>query len=362
MKQLRIGLIGLGGMINAHIDQMNKVGGMQITAVCDSDRSRVDTWLERLGLPQGQGFTDYHELIDSGSVDAVVAATPNDAHYGIVKACLEAGMPLMAEKPFTRLFEEAYQLMSIAKQRNANCFVGFSYRYVPSFRMAKSWIESGKIGTVRHVFVQYLQDWGAPLFGTPMNWRWDTAISGTGVLHDLASHMIDAVRFLVAEPEEVSGLLSALIKERPAANGNGTVEVDIDDFAAFTARLEGDIPAVFQTSRNAFGSGNQLEVVIYGDTGALQIGCEYGKELHWSHLDEATGAKTKEVLQVPESYSLIQMQDFANYVRGAATADTPKLIDGYRNQLVMEAVVRSSQTGRAIKMNDIEREYEENKY
>ena len=355
-KRIRVGLVGLGGMMNVHYEQLRKVPGMTVTAVCDMDPAKTAMWGERLGLGEERRFSDAEALIADGEVDAIVTATPNDMHYAVAAACLRAGKPVMTEKPFTRTYEEAAALRELAGTTGADCFVGFSYRYVPSFRMAREWIRDGRLGAIRHVFVQYLQDWGVPMQGTPMNWRWDRPVTGTGVLHDLGAHMIDAVRFLVGEPASAGGVLRNLIAERPLADGSGTATVDIDDFAAFTLLLENGVPAVCQTSRNAYGSGNQIELAIYGDLGTLHIGYEFGETLVWMHRDEETGAKSREELRVPERYKLAQMADFADFARGGADEAKPTLIDGYRNQLALEAVVRSSETGRFVALEDVEAE------
>jgi predicted dehydrogenase len=355
--RIRVGLVGLGGMANVHYENICKVSGMEVAAVCDMDLGRVQSWGDRLGLPENKRYLSHEQLISDDELDAIVSATPNNIHYSVVEACLRHGKPLMAEKPFTLSFSEAHALKEQAETYGRDCFVGFSYRYVPSFRMAREWIRDGRIGQVRHLSVQYLQDWGVPLHGTPMNWRWDRSVTGTGVLHDLASHMVDAVRFLVGEPQTVHGVMSNLINERPAANGEGKVSVDIDDFAAFTMLLEGDIPAVCQTSRNAYGSGNQIELSIYGDLGTLHVGYEFGESLVWIHREGMTCGKTREELRVPDQYKLLQMQDFANYVLSGAEETTPVLWDGYRNQLTLEAVIRSSDNGRSITLEEIEAEY-----
>jgi predicted dehydrogenase len=353
VQEIRVGLIGLGVMSSVHAAQIQLISGMRVAAVCDTDLSKVTECADRLGLAEAFRFTDFHDLIAHPEVDALLAATPNHIHFAVVEAALQAGKPLMAEKPFTRTYHEAKQLYALAQAKGADCFVGFSYRYVPSFRMAREWIGAGRLGKVRHISVQYLQEWGIPLFKTPMNWRWDRQITGTGVLHDLASHMVDATRFIVGEPTMVSGMLRNLIPERTTVSGQ-KVSTDIDDFAAFTAVLEDGTPAVFQTSRNAYGCGNQLEVSIYGDLGSIHIGCERGDTLTWVHHHAETNSRAKEEIRVPDTYKLEQLQDFSAYVRNGGQASTPTLRDGYRNQLALEAVVQSDRLGRAVSLSEVE--------
>lgn len=359
MKSVRLGLIGLGGMASEHVRQIQRVDGAAVFAICDRDAGRLAEWGERLDIAQQARYTAYEQLIADPGVDAVISVTPNDVHYDIVRLCLEHGKPVLAEKPFTRTFAEAAALMK--QYRNLEnppaCMVGFSYRYVPSFRMARAMIREGKIGKVRHVAIHYLQEWGVPMVGTPMNWRWDPAVSGTGVLADLGSHMIDAARFLVGEPLEVSAMLRSLIQERTSADG-APVHVEIDDFAAFVAELEGGTAAVFQTSRNAYGCGNQLEVSVYGDLGSLHMGCEYGDTLTWVHMKEDR-SKVREEIVVPDRYRLGQMQDFVDLVRGGGREETPTLHDGYVNQRMLEAVERAHRMRRTVAVAEIEAEAEQ---
>lgn len=353
LKKVRLGLIGLGGMASVHTEQILKLEEVSLAAICDNDASKVSQWGERFGIEESMRYTDPERLIADSDVDAVLSITPNHVHYDIIRLCLIHGKPIMTEKPFTRTYEEAKALMELAAQHETPCMVGFSYRYVPSFRMARDLIRNGSIGAVRHVSIQYLQQWGGPLFETPMNWRMDPAVTGTGVLGDLGSHMVDAARFLVGEPVELSSLMSSLITEREDPVTGRPVPVDIDDFAAFVAVLEPGIPAVFQTSRNAFGCQNGFEISVFGDTGTLYMNWDDGDFLTWVHRNEER-SEVRERIAVPDRYKLKQMQDFVDLVRGTVREETALLRDGYRNQRVLEAVVRAYRERRAVAIGEIE--------
>lgn len=353
MKEVRLGLIGLGGMASVHSEQIERIEGASITAICDKDQVRVSEWGDKLGIHESLRYNDPEKLIRNADVDAVLSITPNDVHFEIVRLCLIHGMPIMTEKPFTRTYAEAKALLELSEKHDAKCMVGFSYRYTPSFRMAREMIRSGKLGKIRHVFVQYLQQWGGPLFETKMNWRMDRSITGTGALGDLGSHMVDAARFLIGEPLEITAMMSNLIAQREDPVSGDPVHVDIDDFAAFVAVLENGIPAVFQTSRNAYGSENQIEISVYGDTGSLRMGWEYGDILHVVHPDDE-GKPIREELRVPEKYYLKQMQDFVDLVRGTVREETATLRDGYMNQRVLEAIEQAHLAKRSIVVAEVE--------
>jgi predicted dehydrogenase len=339
-------------MANVHIEQLQKLEGAAFSAICDSDARKLVEWGARLGISAESHYSEPEALIRDPNVDAVLSITPNHVHAEIIQLCLLHGKPLMTEKPFTRTFGEAEDLLEIARIRKVPCMVGFSYRYTPSFRLARELIREGRIGAIRHVFIQYLQQWGSPLFETPMNWRMDPAVTGTGTLGDLGSHMVDAARFLIGEPVRVSSLMSSLIKERKDPVSGDSVPVNIDDFAAFVAELEAGIPAVFQTSRNAYGAQNQFEISVYGDTGSLHMNWEDGDHLVWVHPNEER-CEVREKIAVPERCKLKQMQDFLDLVRGTVREETPGLRDGYLNQRVLEAIVRSASERRSVDIDEV---------
>lgn len=88
-----------------------------------------------------------------------------------------------------------------------------------------------------------------------MNWRYDSRITGTGALGDLGAHMVDATRFIIGKFEEVAAHMNTFIRRRPDPHAGGEGTVDVDDFTGFLASLDGGVSGVFQTSRNAYGSG-----------------------------------------------------------------------------------------------------------
>ncbi|SDW88810.1 Gfo/Idh/MocA family protein [Paenibacillus sp. CF384] len=356
MKEIKIGIIGLGGMANVHMEYMAKIEGVSVTAVCDSNADAVERAGAKLGIPAEKQYTSYEAIIADSDVDAVLSITPNQVHHAIVKCCLQHGKPFMTEKPFTRTYSEALDLLQQYEENPIQSMVGFSYRYVPSFRYARDLVRSGKLGTVRHIFVQYLQSWGVAMVGTPMNWRYRSELTGTGALGDLGSHMVDAARFIVGEITEVSAQMKTFIVNRPdPATGEDGI-VDVDDFTGFLATLDCGAAGVFQTSRNAYGSGNQLEVTIYGDLGTISVSCERGQELTWIQPQTDAADPTVSVSgvhKVPAHYHITQMQDFIDMLRGQVREELPSLLDGYRNQEVLEAIQQAAEQKRTIASADV---------
>ncbi|QHW32770.1 Gfo/Idh/MocA family oxidoreductase [Paenibacillus rhizovicinus] len=349
MKKFRIGLIGLGGMAHSHMRWMAEEGRYEIVAVSDVNEAALAEKGGQLGIPEEKRYSDFVQLIEDPDVDAVVSVTPNNVHAEIVRACLLAGKPFLAEKPFTRVFEEAVPLLELFERQPAAGMVGFSYRYTPAFRYARELVREGKLGTVRSFSIQYLQSWGAAPNNTPYIWRFNQDITGTGTLGDLGSHMIDLARFLFGEFRELSAQMRTLIPERPDPATGAMVKIKVDDFVSFQARMSGDEVGIFQSSRNAIGSGNQHEVSIYGDAGTLHASTLNPDQLIWIR-EEAPGQLAKAAIDVPERCKVTQYGDFLSLLDGSASDGLPGFMDGYRNQEVLDAVIRSSAEKRVIEL------------
>jgi predicted dehydrogenase len=352
MGAVRFGFIGLGGMAGVHWRNLSRFPDAELAAICDSDADRLSRFGESEGVPPDKRYRDFERLVNDPDVDAVVCITPNDAHAPVIRACLEAGKPFMAEKPFTRTFDEAIELMRMFAARPVVNMIGFSYRYHPQFRYAKRLIDSGALGRIRHAAIQYLQGWGSASAGHPMVWRFDRAVSGTGSLGDLGSHMIDMARYLIGEFQEVSGRLATFVHERHDPASGRMVVVEVDDYAAFHALIDPDIPVLFQTSRNAIGSVNQHEAFIYGDQGTLHVSSENRDTVTWIYHDKTQRKDHLELLAVPKDAGVDQWDEFMKVLQGEPCELLTTVRDGYINQAVMEAIVRSDRERRHVRLSE----------
>jgi predicted dehydrogenase len=176
--------------------------------------------------------------------------------------------------------------------------VWFNYRRVPAVALAHRLVGAGKIGRVYHVRASYLQSWGGP--DTPLLWRFQGDIAGSGAHGDLNAHIIDAVRFVTGEEiVTVEGAIEhTFIEERAVLEGQSGGEIagagaattgktghsTVDDAVLFLARLSGGGVASFEASRLATGYHNAHRFEIHGDRGALRFNFERLNELDFYDL------------------------------------------------------------------------------
>lgn len=340
---IKVGLIGLGGMADHHLRLLSQLENVEISALCDVNEAVVHARGEEYRVPQERRFSNYESLIGHPEVDAVISIVPNKFHAEIIRLCIQYQKPIMTEKPFTLTFKEAEELKKLYEQQPIPCMVGFSYRYIPAFRYVKQLLEENKLGTIRHLSVQYLQQWGSPIFNVPFSWRFSKEMSGSGALGDLGSHMIDTARYFTGEFQSIFSMMKTFVNERAASNGAAMKSINVDDFTSFQATLENGVIGTFVTSRNAIGSGNQLEVTIFGDYGTVHVCCERPDEVTICLKDKDRDTPFRTEL-VPDEYKRNQLQDFIDIVLHKNPKDVPTFYDGYQNQKILEKIIQSAES------------------
>lgn len=181
-----------------------------------------------------------------------------------------------------------------AAARGAWAMCGFTYRRTPALALARRLVEAGRIGTVRQVRAQYLQDWLHDP-DAPMTWRLDKAKSGSGALGDLGAHLVDTTQWLTGQAiTGVSAILETFVTSRPVSGeraglgGHGDTgadaprgEVTVDDAALFTARFADGPIATFEATRFALGRKNALRVEINGTAGSIAFDFEESNVLQF---------------------------------------------------------------------------------
>ncbi len=127
MSKLRLGIVGCGDIAGFTAWVSKLVPQVQLAACCDVNAERAQTFARRHGIRQV--FTDYAQLLASAPLDAVYLAVPHHLHYEMILAAVEAGKPVLVEKPLTRTLAEGTQLVEALKQPGVKVGVNYQYRY-----------------------------------------------------------------------------------------------------------------------------------------------------------------------------------------------------------------------------------------
>ena len=299
---LRVGMVGYAfmGAVHAHAWRnahrfFDLPTTPELTAVAGRNKEAVSAAAEQLGFASME--TDWRALVERDDIDLVDICTPGDSHAVIAVAALQAGKHVLCEKPLANTVEEAEQMAAVARaeaERGVWAMCGFTYRRTPALALARRLVEAGRIGTVRQVRAQYLQDWLHDP-DAPMTWRLDKAKSGSGALGDLGAHLVDTTQWLTGHAIiGVSAILQTFVTSRPLSGersglgGHGETdanaprgEVTVDDAALFTARFADGAIATFEATRFALGRKNALRLEINGTAGSIAFDFEENNVLQF---------------------------------------------------------------------------------
>ncbi|MFD6556016.1 Gfo/Idh/MocA family protein, partial [Streptomyces sp. NPDC058398] len=323
-----------------------------------------------------RAYGSWAELVADEDVDVVYVATPHSAHREAAALALEAGKHVLCEKPLANTVEEAEAMAAAAAEAAARgqiSMVGFNYRRLPAAALARSMVAEGRLGTLRHVRVTYLQDWLTdPEF--PLTWRLRKEKAGSGALGDLGAHIVDLAQHLAGEPlGGVSALTETFVRRRPLPArtsgglsvsgplpGSRSGAVTVDDAALFTARFASGALASFEASRFAAGRKNSLRIELNGERGSLAFDLERLNELAYhDHTEPAAHAGFRRILVTepdhpyldawwPPGHGLGYEHTFVHQARDLvqAIADgrppAPSFADGLQVQRVLAAVEESA--------------------
>ncbi len=328
---------------------------------------------KQLGLPQDRSYPTYQELLKQESsrpdpVDFVVIVTPNDSHYPIAKAALEAGFHVVLDKPATQTSQQAQELAQLSNDNNLLCCITYNYTGYPMVRQARALIEANHIGAIRKVFVEYHQGWLAShLESTGQKqaaWRVDPQRAGIGgAIGDIGTHAENLASFVTGlETESIYANLRSFVPDRP-----------LDDDASVFINYAGGAHAVLTASQICIGRGNGLSLRIHGELGSITWNQETPDTLEVTKLDanpitysrggpDLHGDATISS-RIPQGHPEGYLEAFANIYRGATDeirarkSNTepsrlaqliPTIDDGYQGVRFVECCVESSDSGTVV--------------
>ncbi|WP_209020780.1 Gfo/Idh/MocA family oxidoreductase [Nocardioides sp. 1609] len=378
-RRLNVGMVGHAFMGAAHSQAWRSAGRffdlplhpvMQVLG--GRDVARTAAAAERLGWRDCE--TDWRRLVQRDDVDLVDICTPGDTHAEIAIAALEAGKHVLCEKPLANSVAEAEDMVRAAEAaavHGVRAMVGFTYRRVPAIALARRMVAEGRLGDIRHVRAQYLQDWIADP-EAPLSWRLERDKAGSGALGDIGAHIIDLAQHITGDLiAEVSGQLETFVKERPLAaehaglSGTASTErgqVTVDDAALFLARFRGGAAGVFEATRFATGRKNAIRLELNGSKGSLAFDFEDMNVLEYfdaEEPDETAGFRRILVTEPTHPYVAAwwppghglgyehgfthQVVDLVSAI-AAGTDPAPGFAEGLQVQRVLGAVESSSDT------------------
>jgi predicted dehydrogenase len=319
---MRIGVIGVNGIGQAHLWALGRVEGVSLAAVCDVDPRRADQAAHDHNVP---AFHDAAALCSSGAIDAVVVATPPGTHGELVRTALAAGMHVYCEKPFTPTCDEGYALADHAHAAERVLQVGFQFRYHKGYAALRDAV--AQLGEIQRVSVVATNWFRAQQYFRASPWRATWSMAGGGVLMAQAVHQVDALIATVGLPVTVDARVRTAMHD-----------CDVEDEATATLEWENGAHGSFAASLNEPAGREHFEIVGERGTATLTDGYDVRVAIHdpvrrtivESAEEFPADAPTWQVVDIPRAKSewFDMLVDAHRDFAGAVAEGRAPLVDG----------------------------------
>ena len=371
-RKLRMALVGGGP--GAFIGPVHRIAAEldgQIELVAGAFSQSADRSREagvKFGIDPERAYAGYREMIDAESkradgIDFIVIATPNHLHLPVALAALEAGIPVMSDKPATATYDEVLELEAAVVKSGLPYGLTHTYAGYAMVREARAICAAGKLGAIRKVAVEYFQGWLSRNIETSghkqAEWRSDPKRSGPGgSIGDIGTHAFHLLEYISGlQVTAINATLRSVVPGR---------KLD-DDCNAFV-RMNNGAAGTLACSQVAAGELNEMRMRIYGENGSIDWRQMDPNRLIVKWLDgpeeihhAAAGYLSKDALAVarvpsghPEGYLeafAVLYREFAGALRAWKQGDKnplpatlPGIQAGLRGMRFIERVIESNRT------------------
>lgn len=356
---IRVGLVGTSLWADSmYLPALANHPQGGLVALCGRNREKADALAKRWNVPQV--YTDYRAMIESARLDALIVATPNDTHYPITMAALDAGLHVLCEKPLALNYAQAREMAERSDGLALKNMVPFTYRYMPTNRYVKQLINEGYIGRPYHLNMRYYADYGR---AEQYQWVFDSAVAGSGVIADLGAHWFHLARWFFGEIIGLNCALSTVVNRQDPPDGRDYPHAD--DVAVVNVRFANGAHGVLMVSTVAwegtkFGQTQHME--FHGSGGTLYT------SIDWDAQQEVRGVRAEQrnglqPLPVPDALwggarrdtvhntyrDVFRTQNHMAREFVTAIAEDkpvyPDFAEGARVQQLIDAAVESAQSG-----------------
>lgn len=355
-ESIRIGVIGTSWWADlAHLPLFTSDTRVQVVAICGRNRQRAQEMASKYNI--AQVFTDYREMIAYGDLQAVAILTPDDEHFAMTMAAIDAGFHVLCEKPLAGNANHAKQMVEAAEAKGVRHMTYFTWRWLPHYRYLHDLISQGRLGRIYQAQFSFIAGNGRnPNYA----WRFDSQRSA-GALGDYGSHMIDLAHYLIGDITRVN---SRLMSNLPHHGLDGTPMDAACDAATLLVEFANGAQGTIEVSAVAriHDPALEHEIVLHGEAGSLIAG--FGLFSAPPKIQLASGNNGFQALPVPDDYlqgldpaqpvgpqmgALFSQpgmgsRSFVDAILAGQTV-APSFYEGWQTQRVIDAALASHEHG-----------------
>ena len=341
MKTVKLGLIGAGGISQAHCRTMASIEGAEIIAASDLVQANLDRAKENWGI--SKTFNDYNEMLKMDELEAVLVCTPTGVHGAPTVAALNAGKHVLCEKPMEAKLGPATEMVRAAHENGKILMVALKLRYSPQVIKAKEIVDTGALGDI-----YYVETVADRRRGNPGGSFIRKATAGLGAAADIGIYALDTALYLMGHPKPVavSGIASNELSLNNTWNP-ALKETEVEDFAVGWVLFDNGARMVFKTCwcMNMDSLGG---TIFLGKQAGLRLGVMEvrGPQEGVTVYGDEDGQIKDETFTEFESADVFQREDQAFI--DAVREDKPSPIDPdgvLLTNVIIQGVIDSSEAG-----------------
>ncbi|NUU68949.1 Gfo/Idh/MocA family oxidoreductase [Enterobacteriaceae bacterium BIT-l23] len=285
-RSLRWGMVGGGG--TSQIGYIHRSAALRdgtftlVAGAFDIDAARGRAFGERLGVAGDRCYSDYQTLFQEEAkrpdgIEAVSIATPNNTHYAICRAALEAGLHVVCEKPLCFTSEQADALVALSRKQNKIVGVTYGYSGHQMIQQARQMVANGDLGEIRIVNMQFSHGFhhrAVEQDSPSTRWRVDPKFVGPSyVLGDLATHPLFLAETMVPALKIRRLMCSrqSFVQSRAPLEDNAFVLMEYDN---------GAVGSMWTSAVNS-GAMHSQKVRIVGEKASLEWWDEHPNQLRY---------------------------------------------------------------------------------
>lgn len=333
--KIRYAVIGLGHIAQvAVLPSFAHLKNSELAGLVSGTPKKLQELSRKYHVRNTWSYEEYDECLNSGEIDAVFIALPNDMHREYSVRAARAGIHILCEKPLAVTAQDCRAMIDAARKHRVKLMTAYRLHFEETNLRAIDLVSGGRIGEPRYFnagFSFQVTD--------PDNIRLKK-IRGGGTLYDIGVYCINAARYLFqSEPEEVFAYSSS---------GRERRFKEVDEMSAAVLRFPGDRTAVFTTS---FGAADVDYCEIVGTKGSLRLdpAYEYSEPLAWRLQVE--GKEQKKSFPVRDQFGA-EISYFSDCILKGKDPE-PSGEEGLIDVAIVEALYKSAKSGKPAKIGEL---------
>ena len=330
MAQYRVGLIGCGGIANAHATNLKGLESTELVALCDVATERADDFNARYAGGAAKVYSNYQAMFDEANLDVVFICLPPFAHRDEVEQAAARGIHVFIEKPIALDLETGARMVSAVEKAGVKSQVGFMMRFGAAVEEVKAAIDSGAAGN---------PGWALGLYrcnSLHAPWWRDKSKSGGQIVEQII-HTYDIIRYLCGEPaaafcftdnafhKDVENYTSEDVSAASLQFRNGAV--------ASVAGTNGAIPGKWQASFSLV---------------CRNLSVEFADANNATLFDTGRSPIVTKTIAGDGNLLLAETLDLLKAIETNGPTRTP-MSEGYKTLELVLAVVRAGETGEVVR-------------